>query len=235
MNGALENLALGIHMEPRKEVIHPEDIGGHMDDEEEFMPAEDEGRQGLIIDQEDDTQEEPERVRDIHERTSGSMFVAFLRQHYLKGDIPRINFVPRDLKYVLSNYNFTEKAIMLIILKPEHPGIQKTMTRLIKDKECSKMINECFYPIGILTNSLEIRVAMKFVPIKNTPCILILRMITGKKVKVDDLIMLFGDVANPSVSIEQIHMSLASYLKKRNESGSNFAVIENRASDIDRQ
>ena len=60
-------------------------------------------------------------------------------------------------------------------------------------------------------------------------------MTKDKIVKAEDLIMLSGTPENPSVSIDRIHTILARYLKKKKDEGNNFALIQNRASDIDRQ
>lgn len=202
--------------------------------EEAYEPTYQDGNM-LLNEQIEHNQEEQDQMYVEKLRKSGSAFVAYIRHNYLKGDSPKINFSGRDLKHALSNLDFTEKPILVLVHRPETAGIQQTISRLVTDRECSKMINDCFYPIGILSTSREIKTVLKFVPLRNIPCILVLRMTEDRRVKADDLILLSGTLEIPSVSIDRIHTSLARYLKKRNDEGSNFAIIQTRASDIDRQ
>lgn len=213
-------------------MVPEEDINHEIYEQEEYLPA-NEGRASL----------QEERTEEIYDnfqikkaktlKTSGGMFIDYLELNYLDGNAPKIEFIPRDLKYVLSNYNFTEKALLVLAHKPEQPGTRSTLKSLVMDKECSRMINASFFPIGILNTSREIRTLLKFVPLKNIPCILILRMTEGKKVRVDDLVLLSGTQAKPVVPIEKVHADLANYLKRRNEAGSNFEIVERKA-HIDR-
>lgn len=162
-----------------------------------------------------------------------------MRHNYLKGNTPLVRFIARSLKYTLGNYNFTEKPILVLVHKADQTGLQQTVTRLVTDAECSKLINDCFWPIGILSSNPEIKMLLRFIPVKSMPCLLILRMVgqqAGKKqVKADDLIMLTPGPDGSSVTVEKLYADLVNYVKQRNASGSNFVIAEQRAVEKDRK
>lgn len=168
-------------------------------------------------------------------RDSGSAFIAYLRHHYLKGDRSKINFLARSLKYVLTSLDFTERALLVLVHKPENPGIQQTVTRMVIDRDFSQLVNSCFQPIGILSTSPEIKMLLKFFSPVNLPCLAVLRLQPGpvRSVKLDHMDSL-SNTTGEGVSVEQLHASLLAYVKLRNNNGSRLAVVERGAADIAR-
>ena len=139
---------------------------------------------------------------------------------------------------MLKSYDYGEKCVLVLVHKPEQPGIQQTVTRLVSDRDFAKLINDCFFPIGIMNTSNEIKVLLKLLPIKAVPCLAILRSTPKdgrKKVQLEDSIPLFTTANTDSVAIEGIHHSVANYLKKRNSQGSRFHITERGSSELARK
>ena len=117
----------------------------------------------------DEEKEEPETEFNERRRDAGTSFLAFIKKNYLKGQTPKIDFIPRSLKYMLSKYNFSEKALLLFVLKPESPSIEQIIRSIVMDTELSNMVNECFFPMGILTTSSEMKLVQSFAASKSFP------------------------------------------------------------------
>lgn len=159
-------------------------------------------------------------------RDSGSGFISYLRHNYLKGDKPKVNFLARSLKYLLTSLDFSEKSLLVLIHKPEHPSIQQTVTKLAMDKDLSHLINSSFNIIGLLSTSPEIKIMLRFMQPSALPCLAIMRLTKTpqRQVSLDSLISLANDP-----SVEAIHGSLLGYVKQRNAQGSKLAVVERGA------
>lgn len=133
---------------------------------------------------------------------------------------------------MLDEYPFTEKPLLLIVHSPENVEAEKLLEKISMDTELSKLINGCFFPLGILDTSSEASFIAKFVSKKQHPCILILRKIENqgkREIKVEDLIILSPDPAGNKMTVEKIHQNLAKYLSQRNQAGSRFQFEERKA------
>lgn len=143
--------------------------------------------------------------------------------------MPKVNFIARSLKQLLNTVNFSEKPLLLIVLKPEHPTVEQTVRELVTDVDCCKLINDNFIPTGILTTASEMRTVLTFAAETSFPCLLAIRLVEkgGKKeIKVDTMVLLASKNPKMSVTIENIQKELSSYLKRRNEQGGRFKILE---------
>lgn len=134
-----------------------------------------------------------------------------------------VNFLKKSLKTVMSTYDYVEKPLLILIFKADHPNIKEGLSDLVQDSDFAQMANSCFYPMGLLSSSREVRLIHTFISSRQIPMFLVLRMVPGggREIRVDDMVP-FGDCNDAKAFTLRIHQSLANYLKKRNEQGSKF-------------
>lgn len=156
-------------------------------------------------------------------RNTGEDFLTFVTHSYMRGQKPKVDFIPKSLKEVMSTYNYSDKPLLLLAFKADHPNVKPALISLLNDKDFAQMANTCFYPVGVLASSREVRVVMNFITARQLPCFLVIRMVPGssKEIKCDDMVA-FGDCSDPNAFTERVHNNLANYLKKRNDLGAKF-------------
>lgn len=126
----------------------------------------------------------------------------------------------------MTSVDFSEKALLILVHKPDHPGIQQTVMRILNDKDTVHLVNTCFNPMGMLSTSPEIKVLLRFLDPSSLPCLIILRLSKSpsRSIIFDLMIPLSHDP-----TIESVHGCLLAYCKSRNSQGGRLKALERGA------
>lgn len=167
---------------------------------------------------------------------SGTAFVQFAMRGKSR-PVLKVLFIQKGLRDLMSKTDFSDKPLFIYVHKADHPSSETVVGSLFEDPDFAKMVNDCFYPVGLLASSREMRIVLNFVPAKNAPCILILRMSVnekgGKEVRADDVILLAN--FQGAAGIVKVHEDVMGYLKKRNEAGAKFVYPAPQQTKINNQ
>jgi hypothetical protein len=152
-------------------------------------------------------------------KDSGSQFLFHLQKFVLKKTCP-INFIRKDFKELLSSTAFDHKAILIYFHRPDQPQRNNLLLNLLTDNDFSRMLNNCFHPFGMLSNSKEMPLALKLIEYKFIPCMLVLRQVVEsgtKRVKVELMVSVPLKSESIMVDIDVMHTKFTTYLANRNK------------------